>query len=392
MTKFLIRLFVKNHQDTENPHVREVYGRFAGFVGIVSNIILFAIKFLVGFLFQSISVMSDAVNNLSDAGSSIITLIGFKLSGKPADEKHPYGHARIEYITGLVISFAIILLGVQLVSSSFEKIMHPEETTFSLLTVVVLVISILMKLWQGVFNKRIGRIIRSTTLEATAADSLNDVISTSVVLLSVIIGRLTGWQLDGYMGVAVAIFIIISGVKLIGETINPLLGMAPDREFVEQIADKIMSYEGVLGLHDLTVHNYGPQRCFASVHVEVPANQDILISHDIIDNIEREFSCEMGIHLVIHLDPVVTDDEETNRLHEMAVNAIAELLPSVSIHDFRAVVGNTHTNLIFDVCVSYGVKLTDAEITRMISKKIREIDEKYFCVIVVDRDMTNTYR
>ncbi len=392
MTKLLIRLFIKNYEDTENPHVREAYGKFAGIVGTVSNILLFAIKFLVGFFFRSISVMADAVNNLSDAGSSIITLIGFKLSGKPADKKHPYGHARMEYITGLVVSFAILLLGIQLVQSSVEKILHPEETAFNLLTVAVLVISILMKLWQGLFNKKIGRIIRSTTIEATAADSLNDVIATSAVLLSVIVGRLTGWQLDGYMGVVVAVFIIISGVKLIGETINPLLGMAPDRELVEKIDQKILSYEGVLGLHDLTVHNYGPQRCFASVHVEVPASQDILISHDIIDNIERDFAREMGIHLVIHLDPVVADDETTNGLHEIVMSCIQEISPMLSIHDFRAVIGNTHTNLIFDVCAPYDIKLTDAEITSMIIRKIREIDQKYFCVIVVDRDMTNGCR
>lgn len=392
MTKLLVRLFVKNYEDTENPHVREAYGKFAGIVGMLSNVILFAIKFLVGFFFRSISVMADAVNNLSDAGSSVITLIGFKLSGKPADEKHPYGHARMEYITGLAVSFVILLLGIQLVQSSVDKILHPEETAFSLLTIAVLVISILMKLWQGMFNRKIGTTIRSTTLEATAADSLNDVIATSAVLLSVIVTRLTGWRLDGYMGVVVAAFIIVSGLKLIGETINPLLGMAPDRELVEKIYQQIMSYESVLGLHDLTVHNYGPQRCFASVHVEVPASQDILVSHDIIDNIERDFAREMGIHLVIHLDPVVTDDETTNGLHEMVVTCIQEISPVLSIHDFRAVAGNSHTNLIFDVCAPYDVKLTDAEITSMIIQKIREIDEKYFCVIVVDRDMTSGCR
>ena len=392
MTRLLIRLFIKNYDDTDNPHVREAYGKFAGIVGMVSNVLLFAIKFLVGFFFRSISVMADAVNNLSDAGSSIITLIGFKLSGKPADRKHPYGHARMEYITGLVVSFAILLLGIQLVQSSVDKILHPEETAFSLLTVAVLVISILMKLWQGLFNKKIGRTIHSTTLEATATDSLNDVIATAAVLLSVIVGRLTGWQLDGYMGVVVAVFIIISGIKLIGETVNPLLGMAPDQELVEKINQRILSYQGVLGLHDLTVHNYGPQRCFASVHVEVPASQDILISHDIIDNIERDFTREMGIHLVIHLDPVVTDDETTNQLREMVKDCVRDISPALSIHDFRAVVGTTHTNLIFDVCAPYENKLTDAEIIGLICQKIREIDEKYFCVIVVDRDMTNGCR
>lgn len=390
MIQLIIRTFIKNYKDVENHHVRESYGKLAGVVGIISNIILFIIKFTVGILFKSISVTADAVNNLSDAGSSIITLIGFKLSGKPADAKHPYGHARMEYITGLAVSFIIILLGVQLIQTSFDKVLHPEESVFSYLTITVLIISILMKLWQGMFNKKVGKTIHSTALEATAADSINDVVATSAVLLSTIIAKWTGVNLDGYMGILVAVFILVSGVKMIGETINPLLGMAPDQEMVDQIYKKIMSYDTVLGIHDLVVHNYGPQRCFASVHVEVPASQDILISHDIIDNIERDFARDMDIHLVVHLDPIVTDDETTNLLKAQVKHIVKDISPDLSIHDFRAVVGVSHTNLIFDVCVPFSVKMSDAEITGLISQKVKEINPTYYTVIVVDRSYTGS--
>ncbi|MBS5661724.1 MAG: cation transporter [Clostridiales bacterium] len=390
MIQLIVRTFVKNYKDVENHHVREAYGKLAGIVGIISNIILFIIKFTVGILFKSISVTADAVNNLSDAGSSIITLIGFKLSGKPADAKHPYGHARMEYITGLVVSFIIILLGVELTKTSFDKVLHPEESVFSYLTIFVLIISVLMKLWQGMFNKKVGKTIHSTAIEATAADSINDVVATSAVLLSTIIAKWTGIHLDGYMGVLVAVFILVSGVKMIGETINPLLGMAPDQEMVDHINQKIMSYDTVLGIHDLVVHNYGPQRCFASVHVEVPASQDILISHDIIDNIERDFAKDMDIHLVVHLDPIVTDDETTNLLKAQVKHIVKDISPDLSIHDFRAVIGVSHTNLIFDVCVPFSVKMSDAEITGMISRKVKEIDPTYYTVIVVDRSYTGS--
>ena len=390
MIQLIVRTFVKNYKDVENHHVREAYGKLAGIVGIISNIILFIIKFTVGILFKSISVTADAVNNLSDAGSSIITLIGFKLSGKPADAKHPYGHARMEYITGLVVSFIIILLGVELTKTSFDKVLHPEESVFSYLTIFVLIISVLMKLWQGMFNKKVGKTIHSTAIEATAADSINDVVATSAVLLSTIIAKWTGIHFDGYMGVLVAVFILVSGVKMIGETINPLLGMAPDQEMVDHINQKIMSYDTVLGIHDLVVHNYGPQRCFASVHVEVPASQDILISHDIIDNIERDFAKDMDIHLVVHLDPIVTDDETTNLLKAQVKHIVKDISPDLSIHDFRAVIGVSHTNLIFDVCVPFSVKMSDAEITGMISRKVKEIDPTYYTVIVVDRSYTGS--
>ncbi len=271
MTNLLIRLFVKNYKITKNPHVRENYGKFASITGIVSNLILFAIKIAAGLLFNSISITADAVNNLSDSGSSLVTLLGFKLSGKPADAKHPYGHARIEYISGLVVSFIIMFLGLQLLQSSVGKIFNPQKSQFSIVSVIILSISILIKLWQSMFYRKIARLIDSVTLMATSADSRNDIISTSAVLLAAVAGHLTGLDLDGYMGVVVALFILISGIGLVRDTINPLIGMAPTKEMVERIHEKILSYDHIIGLHDLIVHNYGANRCYASVHCEVDA-------------------------------------------------------------------------------------------------------------------------
>lgn len=390
MTDFIIEKLIKNYGDTANPTVRESYGKLAGAVGIVSNLLLFAMKIAAGLLFGSIAVVADAVNNLSDAGSSVITLVGFKLSGKPADKKHPYGHARMEYITGMIVSFIIVFLGMQLISTSFQKVLHPQAETFSLLTVGVLILSIVIKLWQGLFNRKVGRRIKSEALQATAADSLNDVYATTAVLIGALVGRFTGWQLDGYLGLLVAAFIIVSGIRLIIDTANPLLGLAPDDELVETIHHTILSYDGVIGMHDLVIHNYGPDRCFASVHVEVPAKQDILVSHDIIDNIEHDFNHNFHIHLVIHLDPIVTDNEQINRLRSQVQEIAADISPEISMHDFRVVVGTTHTNLIFDVSVPLEFQLPDGELCHLISQRIKLIDPHYYTVITVDRDYMST--
>ncbi len=386
MTDFLVRLFIKNYQDVENHAVREQYGKFAGIVGIATNVLLFCIKILAGIAFHSVAIVADAVNNLSDSASSVVTLVGFKLSAKPADKEHPYGHARIEYISGLIVSLVILLLGFQLAQSSLEKILHPEDSEISLLAVVVLVVSVLLKLWQFVFYRTIGRRIASTTLEATAADSRNDVFSTIAILAGMAVTKLTGYNLDGWMGMVVAILIVIGGVHLIMETSNPLLGSAPTEELVQSIYEKILSYDGVLGLHDLTVHNYGPGRCFASVHCEVPAERDILVSHDIIDNIERDFLRDMNIHLVIHLDPVVTDDARTTKLKEQVMHLLEELSEQISMHDFRVVWGTTHTNVIFDVCVPFDFQWSDSELIRRISQGISRLDPTYFTVLTVDHD------
>lgn len=385
MIQFLIERFVPNWQNTQNSTVREKYGILAASVGILSNIFLFIIKILTGLIFNSIAITADAVNNLSDAGSSVITLLAFKIAGKPADPEHPYGHARMEYISGMAVSFIIILLGLQLIGSSFEKILHPETVTVSYLTYAVLIISILTKLWQGIFNRTVGKRIDSDALQATAADSLNDVFATSAVLISAVVYHFTSIPIDGWMGMAVAIFITISGIKLVIETGDPLLGQAPDPQLIREIGQRITSYDGVIGMHDLQVHSYGPGRTFASVHAEVPANVDILVSHDIIDNIEREVGAEMGINLVIHMDPVVTDNEEINRLKAEIDQIVKGIDTDLSMHDFRAVFGPTHTNLVFDVVVPPAFELTDSQIIQNISEKAKKLGN-YFCVITIDHN------
>ena len=390
MFDFLIKTFVKDYQNKDDEKVRERYGKFSGAVGIATNILLFALKMTAGIVFHSIAITADAINNLSDSGSSIVTLVGFKLAGKPADEEHPYGHARIEYLSGLIVSFVILIVGFQLVQSSFDKILNPQEADFSMLTFAVLILSILIKIWQGLFYKKVGKTIGSSAISATAADSLNDVFATSAVLLGLLITYFTGFNLDGYMGVIVAVVIMITGVRLIMETSNPLLGMAPSKELVDEIYEKIISYDGILGIHDLHVHNYGPNRRFASVHCEVAAEQDIMVSHDIIDNIERDFLKDNGIHLVIHLDPIVTSDERTNALKMQVGELIRNISPKIGMHDFRVVWGTTHSNLIFDVSVSFDFPLSDAELTQRISEEVSKLDPSYYVVLTVDHDYVPT--
>ena len=385
MIEFLIRRFIPDWQQVQRTDVRERYGTLAAAVGILSNIFLCIIKGLIGLFSGSIAVTADAVNNLSDAGSSVITLLAFKIAGKPADEEHPYGHARMEYISGMAVSFIIILLGLELIGSSFEKILHPEEVGVSALTYLVLIVSIAVKLWQGMFNRNLGKRISSEALQATAADSLNDVFSTGAVLLSTLVYQFTAVPIDGWVGMLVAIFITVSGVKLIMETGSPLLGQAPDPQMVRELEEKITAYDGVIGIHDLQVHNYGPGRVFATVHVEVPANRDILVSHDIIDNIEREVGHEMNLNLVIHMDPVVTDDERLNQLHAQVQQIVAGIDSNLSMHDFRAVFGPTHTNLVFDVVVPPGFSLSDSELSRRIEQQVQTLGS-YFCVITVDHN------
>lgn len=385
MTQLLIKLFIKDSINVTDSVVRGRYGMLASLVGILTNVLLFSLKLLMGTLFNSISITADAFNNLSDAGSSIITLIGFKISAKPADKEHPYGHARVEYITGFIVSIIIFLLGLELIQSSFDKILHPDPIQFSLLTVAVLVMAIGVKLWQGLFNRRIGRIIHSTTLEATAMDSLNDVFATSAVLAATLFGALTHIQTDGYMGVAVALFILWSGIKLIRETLNPLLGLAPDDELVKTIEEKIRSYDGIIGFHDLVVHNYGPERCFATVHMEVCAHHDILESHERIDQIEKDFNTDLGIHLVVHMDPVITGNEAINQLKDRVGEMIRSMDPVLSMHDFRVVSGKSLSKLIFDITVPPDYPTTDKELSERIHSEIRKLDAGYHAVITLDR-------
>ena len=386
MTSFLIRLFVRDYKNTASARVREGYGQFAGIMGIASNFLLFLIKIFVGTVFHSIAVTADAVNNLSDSGSSLVTLVGFKLAGKPADAEHPYGHARIEYISGLIVSFIIVFLGIQLIRSSVAKILQPTPAEFSWVLAAALVLSILIKFWQALFYSRIGGLIKSTTIKATAVDSRNDVLATAAVLAAATISHFSGFNLDGYMGVVVALFILASGVKLVMETSDPLLGTAPKTELVKSIYTKIHSYEGILGIHDLNVHSYGPGRHFASVHCEVSAGEDIMVSHDLIDNIERDFMEELGIHLVIHLDPVDIDDERTNALRAQVTSLVREISPRLNIHDFRVVWGVTHSNLIFDIEVPFDFEQTDSQLEEIVIARIRALDSSYNAVITVDHD------
>jgi len=391
LTKLLVRLFIRNYEHTGDESVRGGYGKLAGIVGILCNVLLFAMKLLVGTLTSSIAITADAFNNLSDAGSSVITLIGFKISAKPADKEHPYGHQRLEYIAGFIVSMIILLLGLELIRSSFEKILRPDPIQFNPAAVVVLAAAIGVKLWLGLFYRKIGKTIHSTTLEATATDSMNDVFATASVLASTIFGALTGIQTDGYMGVAVALFIIYSGIRLIKETTDPLLGNAPDEALVKIIEDKIKSYEGVIGLHDLVVHNYGPERCFASVHVEVCAKRDIMESHEMIDRIERDFNTQLKIHLVIHMDPVVTDDPRINNLKEQVADIVHRVDPVLSMHDFRVVFGKSISNLIFDITVPPAYKISDVELSDRINRMIHELDPGYNAVITLDRSyISNT--
>lgn len=385
MTDLILRIFVRDHKNTEDPAVRDKCGRVAGAVGIVTNFLLFLMKIIVGTVFHSVSVTADAVNNLTDSGSSVVTLIGFKMASKPADEKHPFGHARIEYLSGVIVSFIVIFLGLQLGMSSIEKILTPEENALTPVALVVLVISILAKLWQCLFYRKVGRMIKSESVEATSKDSRNDVIATSVVLLGAVITMLTGVNLDGYMGAAVALFIVFSGVQLTISTADPLLGQAPEDELVQTITEKMLSYPGIIGMHDLAVHNYGVGRCFASAHCEVDAKNDILVSHDLIDNIERDFSRDLGIHMVIHLDPVIVGDARTDALHCKVQSLVTALYPTVTIHDFRVIWGVTHSNIVFDAAVPFSVKDSDAVITQKLEAEIQKLDPEYRTVVTIDR-------
>jgi cation diffusion facilitator family transporter len=385
MVNQIIKLFIKDYANIGDVNVREKYGKLAGIVGILTNLLLFVMKISTGLIFNSISIIADAVNNFADAGSSVITLVGFKLAGTPADKKHPFGHARYEYIAGLIVSFAILIIGLQLIKTSIHKILNPEPVTFSYLTIFILVVSISIKLWQSYFNKTVGGMINSLALIATAADSRNDVISTSAVLISAIVSELSGWQLDGYMGAGVALFIIYSGYSLIRETISPLLGTVPDKELVEQIQQKINSYEGIIGHHNLIVHDYGPGRCFASVHAEVPLEQDIMVSHDIIDQMEADFLYELNLPMVIHMDPIDTNDERTRDLYGHLKDILHNIAAEAELHDFRVVMGPKHSNLIFDVVIDFDFPTSDEELSQQIANSVKQFNESYRTVIKINR-------
>lgn len=384
MTNFLIKLFIKDYENVKESGVRSAYGKLSGAVGIAVNLILCALKFFTGIITRSVAVTADAVNNLSDAGSSVVTLFGFKLSEKPADSKHPYGHGRIEYIAGLIVSFLVLLMGFELINTSVGKIREPTPVEYSTSAVIILAASIIAKLWLALFNSKLGKKINSTATKAVVTDSISDTVSTGAVLVSVIISKFYSVSVDGYFGLAVALFIIYSGVNLVRETVAPLLGMPPEKEFYEEIKAFIMSYDSVIGVHDLIIHDYGPSRLFASAHAEVPANIDFMIIHDTIDLIERDILQKYGMMISIHADPVIIDDERINSLKEMTQKAVSAVDGSFSIHDFRVVEGVTHTNLIFDVEANRDCKLSSREIENAVCSQISKIDERYLCVVTVD--------
>lgn len=381
---WLLRAFVPNHENTEDPAVRERYGRLAGTAGIVLNLLLFLGKLLAGILTGAISVMADAFNNLSDAGSSVVTLVGFRLAGQEADADHPFGHGRMEYLAGLVVSMLILLVGVELGKSSVEKILRPEETELTILTGVILICSVLVKLWMGWFNGTLSRKIKSDALKATAADSHTDAVATSVVLIGLVVTHITGLNLDGWLGLLVAVFILKAGFGAARDTLDPLLGKAPEPDEVRAIEDVILSHRQVVGIHDLIIHDYGPGRRMMSVHAEVASDADILEVHDVIDHIERELNRKFRIEAVIHMDPIQIGNPLVDELRELTAELAAEIHPDLTIHDFRITAGPLRTNLIFDVVVPYGAGLSDGEVRQQLTQKLKERDENYYAVIQVD--------
>ncbi len=360
MTNLIIKLFLKDKNGCDADY-RTRCGTVGGVVGIVTNLLLALAKATIGILFASIATVADAVNNLTDAASSVITLVGFKLAAKKPDADHPYGHGRIEYISGLIMAFIVLMLGFILAKDSVLQIISPEPIIFSWVSVIVLALAIFSKLWLSFFFKRLQKLTGSTAFAAASADSRNDVITTAAVLLSLAVFKIFGWNIDGVAGLAVSVFIIISGVGLIKETIDPLLGGPPDPEFVDAVYNKVMGYDGIIGVHDLVVHNYGPGRVFVSLHAEIEASADILTSHDLIDNIERDFKCDLSVETVIHIDPVVTNDPLVTELKQVSVSVLSQIDPRLTLHDFRAVTGPTHTNIIFDVVLPSDVSGTDVK-------------------------------
>lgn len=384
MNELLFRKFVKDYENVKDSSVRDSYGKLAGAVGIVSNSLLCVMKIVIGWLSGSIAIVADGINNLADASSSVITLIGFRLAALPEDDEHPYGHARIEYLAGMAVSVMIILVGVELGKSSIEKIISPEPLEFSWVLAAVLLLAIVIKIWQARFNIAAGKKIDSLTLIATGADSRNDVISTSVVLLGVLVGHFAQVQIDGYLGLAVAIFILWSGISLVRETVSPLLGEAPDPELVREIAQIAKSHEGILDIHDLAVHNYGPGKIFASIHLEVDASVDVMKSHDLVDNVEHEIAEKLKINVTAHMDPVDLSAPYRNEIMEIVKKTIKPIEGVISMHDLRFVSGPTHTNVIFDIVVSSSCQCSQEEIKRTIDRAIQAKYPNFFTVIDFD--------
>lgn len=391
LSKLLVNTFVKNNSNTKDKKVRNAYGVLGGIVGIIVNFILFIIKGSVGYFTGSIAIMADGFNNLSDSASSVITIVGFKLSNMPADKEHPFGHGRIEYISALIVSFMVMLVGLQFIRSSIERILHPGVVHFEVIPFILLIFSVLLKLWLAGFNKFMGNSIDSNALKAAAVDSLGDVFASSCVAISFLISKFTSFPLDGYVGVVVALIIVYSGFSLVKDTLNPLLGEAPDPELVKELESLILAYPHITGIHDLIVHNYGPGRCMASVHAEIPSNMDIMEIHNIIDKAEREISEKLELYLVIHMDPICLMDEEIKAAHDEVLKLIKYNPLIKSMHDFRVVGDGDIKNLIFDIVVdSPKLKkiMTEQDLKNNIVQAIKDIHPEYNCVITVDHDYT----
>ena len=385
MITLLSKWLIRDHKNYASPKVRLRYGILCGAVGICFNILLFIGKIMAGTLTGSIGITADAFNNLSDAGSSGISLVGFRLSEQQADKEHPFGHGRFEYIAGLIVSMAILLMGVELAKTSVKQILSPEPVTFSVLAVCVLAASIVIKLYMYFYNRGVGKKIDSPTMRATAMDSFSDVAATSVVLLSTFVSRWTGWNVDGWAGLAVALFILYTGVRAAKETISPLLGQPPERAFVEKIEQIVLSQEGIIGMHDLVVHDYGPGRLMVSLHAEVSADGNMIHLHDTVDNAEKQLKRACGCEAVIHMDPVAVNDAETKRLRTEVEALVSGLDGRMSVHDFRVVSGPTHTNLVFDVVVPFGFSMTDEDVKRAISKRVHSLEGRCYAVIQIDK-------
>lgn len=385
MVELLARFFIKDRNDVKNPAVRQKYGVLCGAVGIALNILLFIGKIFAGLISNSIAITADAFNNLSDAGSSIITLIGFRMAGQEPDPDHPFGHGRIEYISGLLVAVIILIMAFELIKSSVEKIFNPEELSYSPVILAILLASILVKLYMAYYNRKISKKIDSSAMMATATDSLSDTLATSVVLAATLVAHFTGLKIDGYCGVLVGLFICYAGIGAARDTISPLLGQAPDPEFVKQVSDIVLSYNGVIGIHDMIVHNYGPGRILISLHAEVSADGDILEIHDMIDTIEHRLRDDLHCSAVIHMDPICLDDEETAQLRKKVAGYLKDIDASITMHDFRIVKGPTHTNVIFDIVVPYDFPVPDDQVVKTLSERIQSENPNHFAVIEVDK-------
>ena len=390
LSQFLVNKFIKDHDNTHDIKVRNSYGFLGGIIGILVNVVLFTIKLSVGLITSSISITADAFNNLSDAASSIITILGFKLSSMPADKEHPFGHGRIEYISALIVAFMVMLVGVQFIKSSFQKIINPDIVVFELIPFILLLVSILLKVWLSRFNKHIGDTINSSALKAASVEAIGDVFTSSCVAISFLAAKFTSIPIDGYMGMGVALFIVYSGFNLVKETLNPLLGEAPDPELVNAINEKVMSYDNILGTHDLIIHNYGPGRCMCSIHAEIPSDISLVKIHEIIDKAERDISNELNIYLVIHIDPICIIEGEVKEIYDYIQDYLNNFEYVDSIHDFRVIGEGEYKNIIFDVVIdtSKKISLSDGEIKSNINDHVQKVHPDYRTLITVDKHYT----